>query len=282
MHFLNPISLLSEFLPEWSDGLSPEQIKQARKVILAELELQQAVTLMVNGQEWDKDSILKGLEQLGDKAVYSHYHRIHASPALEAFLLKGDTAFFFGKNAHTPFEEADFVKFVMPYFAPRYQKALLWGIQQQKHRLVKSMCELALFIPPNWAPVCYEQTFLYLKAELEDFKQNYSTLGEDGYRKYQFREIRHFTSNKLTKCIDSLPDYFDVFKTFYFELWDSLQKYRFKNRLLELVFAFIGPFFFSSFTISFGGGFGHATIAYFVGVVIFLVIMKIRSALFNF
>ena len=143
MYYLNPITLLSHFLPHTGGAWSAQHLKQAQKVILAEFELRGTVTVEVAGREWDKDSILKVLEEFADEKRRIHYQKIMEFPSLEDFLSHGTLTFFQDKNAQMLFQDPAFSAFVMPYFAPQYQKKLLTALQALKYISVKALCDFS-------------------------------------------------------------------------------------------------------------------------------------------
>ena len=127
MNYLSPFYILPEAFAEGQE-IDKNTLKKARKVLMAEFELQGQATIFIHEKEYDKDGVLKFFEAL-EKDVNFEFHRIiFQNKPLLSFLEKGDIQSY-KSAAKTIFEKKEkndfnFISFIAPYFTFHYNELL--------------------------------------------------------------------------------------------------------------------------------------------------------------
>lgn len=129
MAFIDPIDLLKIDIP--ADGvLPPEDIRRAKRRILAEFELSGKITIPYQGQEIDKSIALTAVDQLEDPRLQPHFVALHRQPDLIAFMRSPDLRPLMKVPAAEKLGGPTFIKFISERLAPVYSDLLATHIRK--------------------------------------------------------------------------------------------------------------------------------------------------------
>jgi plasmid maintenance system killer protein len=115
---------------EFTEGreIDKNTLKQARKVLMAEFELQGQATIFIHEREYDKDGVLKFFENLETDANFEFHRFIFQDKPLLRFLEKGDIeSYTAAVNTIIDQKEKNdlaFISFIAPYVNFYYNKLL--------------------------------------------------------------------------------------------------------------------------------------------------------------
>jgi hypothetical protein len=206
MQYLNPFLLLEIALTDGAEAASADQLYREKKRWLAEFELADETEIEVNGQRLDRSTLLRLFEELEDPLVRAHHRKIAAQPSLWRFLTSGSLDLFDqGDISLLASHSQDFLRFIAPYFAARYNQRLIYALKQHDAEEIRVLSSHPLVIPPTFHAACYQDTYRYLHATVEDIEQWARAIqkGEspDG-------RIQEYCDELLIEALNALPDYF--------------------------------------------------------------------------
>lgn len=168
MIYQNPFQLLD--IPHGELEHLPKLIRQAKKRWLAEFELQGTTTIEIKGQTFDKNGVLKLIEQAEQqKGIYT---QILQFPNLLNFLETGNTVIF-----NTSLEEALWVKDkvfleqVAPYFAHRFNRVLAGFLKNRDLAAIQTISDMYKILPARYQFDCFKFASRYWKKQYNTLKE---------------------------------------------------------------------------------------------------------------
>jgi len=207
MKYLNPFRLLElDASPEVSDASFAVQLKRARKAAMAEFELQDEVEINLNGIKLDRETLLRLADEL-DAAETRDFHRyVNQRASLEAFLADASLSFFYeGDASLLAGQSKAFLEWMAPYFAAQFNLRLIHALKQKDFEEIQVMCAVPLYVPAAYQAACYQDSYRYLHAQVEDIEQLTSQISQgeapDG-------RVQEFCDEMLIDSLNVLPAYF--------------------------------------------------------------------------
>lgn len=173
MTYLNPFSILE--LPQ-DNPLAVEQpafLKQERKRILAEFELEDQPTLPLAGRELDRATVLKLLTELEDPSFRAFHLQVYQFGELKDFLEKQDLTLFTKQSVHQlNGYEPSFKKWLGPHFAPVFNKQLLQAFSEKDWEVLRNLCQIQLPIAPEYQAASFKDTYRLIHTYLEEIRRH--------------------------------------------------------------------------------------------------------------
>jgi hypothetical protein len=130
MAYIDPIELLQLTVPGTGD-LADEDIRRAKRKLLAEFELSGQITIRYRGGEIDKSTALQAVEALEDPTQRAHYVRLHRHRELQEFLREPRVKVLARVPASNKLGDAAYIKFISERLVPIYLD-LLGGLVRRK------------------------------------------------------------------------------------------------------------------------------------------------------
>lgn len=124
MQFLNPIELL-ELENVDVAVIDNTVIKKAKRKLFAEIDLSENGHLDYKGillTKSDCEKVIDDLENINALEFYSH---LSSNKLLNDFLVNGNDKLFTSFIQESIYKLPDFIKFISPFFAPKFDKAIL-------------------------------------------------------------------------------------------------------------------------------------------------------------
>ena len=147
MQYVNPFSLL-RITPE-DLGYSPKLLRSAKKLLLAEIELEGAVS--VDGVSIERSDALRIIDELDDEHKRAFHTLLFHDDSLRSFLTHGKTDCFFEQTAHNFLKDPVFMNLFIPFYADKFDRVLFNAVKNgrvdQIELLQKSSIPLAYFAP---------------------------------------------------------------------------------------------------------------------------------------
>ena len=134
MKYQNPFQILD--IPQGDLEDLPKLIRQAKKRWLAEFELQGTTTINIKGQLFDKNGILKLIEQAQQQNGL--YVKTVQFPSLLNFLNDGNTTLFNPKLEDEAWvKDKLFLEQVAPYFAHQFNQVLAQHLKNRNLSVIQ-------------------------------------------------------------------------------------------------------------------------------------------------
>jgi|GEM_PF-3221935 len=209
MEYLNPLSILN-ISPEKLGKLTSKHIKNARKRLLAEFELNEVTVLKVKGgREFDRTSLLKLLNELEQEELRTFHMMVYKNQGLCQFLEAGSFGFFTTEAVtnfpQTPAYTLRFVEFIAPYFSYQYNKVLHSTFRKGDWENLLVLCTHPLVLPDKWHSQCYADTLKHLVGKYKDL-ESYTERIEQGMP--IDKDLYGFYEEVWLELVNTLPEYF--------------------------------------------------------------------------
>lgn len=224
MNYLSPFHILPDGF-EVGSSVDKNTLKQARKVILAEFELQGDTTIFINEREYDKDSILKFFSDLEKDTNLQFHSIIFQNKSLLNFLEKGNiedyraTANFIVTKAY-PKQEA-FTQFIAPYFVHHYNQLLFNTLRHGNNSDLFLLTEDKFPLPSQYESTAYQAAYRWFHQKQREVKDVEQALIDGDF----------VSGSQIYELIDpNFINNFNQMPLYFFEIRD---RYAFK--LYELV-----------------------------------------------
>lgn len=197
MVYQNPFYYLSIDPAQFME--QPEKVlKRKKKELLAEFELSEKKTILLEGVEFDKDTVLGMLEGLTKRQAQLHHKTIFEHADLRKFLENGDLDFFEADPALM--KNRKLMQFISEPFTHQYNRSLYQLIKDKNLLLIKHLVASPLPFKPKGIAACYKDSYRHLIYMLQE--------ANGLERKKRVAEAH-------TEVLLILPSYFDTVRKMY-------------------------------------------------------------------
>jgi len=124
MNFINPIEIL-ELQSADVSSIDNALIKKAKRKLFADIDLSDNGHLNYKGVSLTKTDCEKAIDELENSNFVEFYSHLSNNKPLNDFLVNGNENIFQSFKQESIYKLPDFVKFVSPFFAPKFDKAIL-------------------------------------------------------------------------------------------------------------------------------------------------------------
>lgn len=230
MQYINPFETLG-IIPQ-TEAKLPLLLKKAKKRWLAEFELTGSTTIDINGQSFDRNDLLKLLEQVQHNAVF--HFKLLQYPDLMDFLKYGVISFL--EKSSPPEWQVDkpFCQFIAPYFATQFDNLLSIAVKNNELDQVKLLSNYSIPLPQRYHYECYKLTTRYWREQLKILNKHVQKVNI-----YLIPErFEYFHRASTIKLLNEMPrDYFYTIRAKFAEELTQLAiniSNRHKNRMPRL------------------------------------------------
>jgi len=207
MNFINPFELLDV------KGLDVASIKKAKRRKLTEFDLSDDGTIEFKDRKITKSDFIRATDELDNSEKTEFYLFLSNNPELNAFLTNGDVSVFASFRQESIFSDSEFINFVSPYFAEKYNKVLLKAYQNEDIQLLKKIVANPPLVNGKYLDKAYDGLSKLLKALEEELNEIRTQLDneESYYDEDTVEELVNDLSNKAyADHINVLPNYFQA------------------------------------------------------------------------
>jgi hypothetical protein len=124
MIYINPIEIL-ELSDKNVSEIDSNLIKKAKRKLFADIDLSDNGTLNYKGLSLTKNDCEKVIDDLENSITLDFYFHLASNKLLNDFLVNGDDEIFSSFKQESIYKHSDFLKFISPYFAPKFDKTIL-------------------------------------------------------------------------------------------------------------------------------------------------------------
>ena len=241
MNYLSPFHILPKGF-ENKAILDKKTLKQARKVLLTEFELQGQTTIFINEQEFDKDAILKFFDKLEKDTNLEFHATIFQNKSLLRFLEKGlvddyeVAAKFIATNDYSNPEQ--FRQFIASYFITNYNNLLYNALRTNNKDELFPLIEIPFPFSAQYESSAYQSSYRWYHQQLRQAEEIEKSL-EDG----QFvssKQVYELIDPAFIHNFNQLPHYFyDIRDKYAFKLYELIVLLNNKYKRTELARALL-------------------------------------------
>jgi hypothetical protein len=199
--YTNPFKLFD--LPLDADEAS---LKAHEKRIRERMQHNEATELVYIGHnKLPKSTVLKLLKELANYQTRQYHISIYEYKKLLNFLEYGHLNYFRNSQPLTSVQDADFFKFIGPYFGYQYGETLLQAIKTQDKETLTLLSATSLPMVGDFEDQCYKHANYYVESTIKELK-NLQEKKELNHMSE--RELLSYLPNRTIELYNMLPDYF--------------------------------------------------------------------------
>lgn len=261
MTFINPIEILE--LQNYSvSDIDNSLIKKAKRKLFADIDLSDDGVLDYKGVSLTKTDCETAIEKLENPEYVEFYlYLANDNQQLNDFLVNGNENFFFFLNSkfsqESIYKLPEFVNFISPYFAPRFDKALLSNFMEFDRLpllslistgIIKDILQTQLLINPTDINIAYKSLSVALTSRISETKQIAQKIKDEtsDYDDDNIDEVVDLITDLFpADLLNLLPKYFQsqinkiaaAINQLQFAIWDNLHNPSVCRQLLEHLLA---------------------------------------------
>ena len=209
--YVNPIEILGLSNATDTTSIDNEIIKKAKRKLFADIDLSDGGVFEYYGLELTKGNCEKAIDELTNNDIKEFYLYLANNKPLNEFLASGKEAIFKNFKQDSIFKLPEFVKFISPYFAPKFDKALLTAFENDNADLTKAILNTSSLIAQTDLNSAFKSVSNNIQnkiAEIDeitkDIKNEESAYDEDDIEDVVQIVKEHFP----TSTLNCLPQYF--------------------------------------------------------------------------
>lgn len=209
--YVNPIEILGLSNATDTSSIDNEIIKKAKRKLFADIDLSDNGVFEYYGVQLTKGNCEKAIDELTNNDFKEFYLYLANNKLLNEFLASGNEAIFENFKQDSIFKLPEFVKFISPYFAPRFDKALLLAFENDNAVLTTAILKTSSLISQTDLNSAFKSVSNNIQnkiAEIDkitkEIKNEESVYDEDDIEDVVQIVKEHFPTNTL----NCLPQYF--------------------------------------------------------------------------
>ena len=246
MQYINPIEILGLSSVADTTSIDNEIVRKAKRKLVADIDWSDNGLFEYYGLQLTKGDCEKVIDDLTNNDLKEFYLYLASNKKLNNFLVNGNDAVFINFKQDSIFKLPEFVKFISPYFAPKFDKALLNAFENEDVEQTKSILKTSFLISQNDINLAYKSVSNNIQNRIDDIaeikrdiKNEESMYDEDDIDEVVDLVVENFPSDIL----NCLPNYFqsqilkiaNEINYLNVVIWDNFDNTQVCNDLLEHV-----------------------------------------------
>jgi hypothetical protein len=246
MQYINPIEILGLSNVSDTASIDNELVRKAKRKLFADIDLSDNGLFEYYGLLLTKGDCEKVVDELSNNDLKEFYLYLSSNKKLNNFLVNGNENVFTNFKQDSIFKLPEFVKFISPYYAPKFDKALLNAFENEDAEQTKSILKTSFLISQSEINIAYKslsnniQNRIDIIAEIKrDIKNEESVYDEDDIDEVVDLVVKNFPS----EILNCLPNYFqsqilkiaNEINYLNVVIWDNFDNTQVCNDLLEHV-----------------------------------------------
>lgn len=211
MQYINPIEILGLSNVTDKTNIDNETIKKAKRKLFADIDLSDNGLFEYYGLKITKGDCEKVIDELSNEDFKEFYLYLSSNKNLNAFLVNGKIESLKNFKQDSIFKLPEFVKFVSPYFAPKFDKALLIAFEKEDIEQTKIILNTSNLISQVDVNSAYKSVSNNIQNKIieideikKDIKNENSVYNENNIKDVVVTVKEHFPA----KTLNCLPQYF--------------------------------------------------------------------------
>lgn len=211
MQFINPIEILQLTTVADSSQIDSDTIKKAKRRLFADIDLSDDGHYDYYGLQLSKGDCEKAIDELSNNDLKEYYLYLTSNKKLNEFLVNGNENVFDSFKQDSIFKLLDFVNFISPYYAPKFDKALSNAFEDEDVELLKSILKTSFLVSQNNVNTAYKGVSNILQNRLSEISEIRTDIKneESVYDDDDIQEVVDLVTDYFpTEPLNCLPNYF--------------------------------------------------------------------------
>ena len=246
MQYINPIEILGLSNVVDTTSIDNEIVRKAKRKLFADIDLSDNGLFEYYGLQLTKGDCEKVIDDLTNNDLKEFYLYLASNKKLNNFLVNGNDAVFINFKHDSIFKLPEFVKFISPYFASKFDKALLNAFENEDVEQTKSILKTSFLISQNDINLAYKSVSNNIQNRIDDIAEIKRDIKneESAYDEHDIDEVVDLVvENFPSDILNCLPNYFqsqilkiaNEINYLNVVIWDNFDNTQVCNDLLEHV-----------------------------------------------
>jgi hypothetical protein len=246
MQYINPIEILGLSNSTDTRSIDNEIIKKAKKKLFADIDLSDNGLFEYYGHQLTKGDCEKVIEELINNDLIQFYLYLASNKKLNHFLVNGNDAVFINFKQDSIFKLPEFINFISPYFAPKFDKALLKAFENENVEQTEAILKTSFLISQNDINLGYRSISNNIQNRIDEIAEIKRDIKneESVYDEYDIDEVVDLVVDYFpSDILNCLPNYFqsqilkiaNEINYLNVVIWDNFDNTQVCNDLLEHV-----------------------------------------------
>ena len=244
MQYINPVEILQLSNVADSSQIDSDTIKKAKRRLFADIDLSDNGHYVYYGLQLSKGDCEKAIDELSNNDLKEFYLYLTSNKKLNEFLVNGNENVFVSFIQDSIFKLPDFVNFISPYYAPKFDKALSNAFEDEDVELLKSILKTSFLVSQNNVNTAYKGVSNILQNRLSELSEIRTDIEneESVYDEDDIHEVVDLVTNYFpTDPLNCLPNYFqsqilkiaNEINYLNVAIWDNFENTQVSQDLLE-------------------------------------------------
>lgn len=218
MQYINPVEILQ--LSNISSGrqIDSDILKKARRRLFADIDLSDDRYFNYYGLQLSKGDCERAIDDLSNNDLKEFYLYLTSNKKLNEYLVNGNEEVFYNFKQDSIFKLPEFVNFLSPYFAPKFDKTLLKAFENEDVELLQSILKTTFLISQSSINIAYKSVSYTLQNRIAELLKIRTDIKN---------EESVYDNDDINKVVDLVTDYFPT------EILNSLPSY-FQSQILKI------------------------------------------------
>jgi len=210
MNYINPIEILELETAEIA-AIDNSVIKKAKRKLFADIELSDNGHLNYKGLSLTKTDCEKVIDDLENSNSLEYYSHLASNKLLNDFLVNGNEKIFESFKQESIYQLPEFVKFISPFFAPKFEKAILKAFTEEDEERFRNILRTQILISTADLNIAFKGLSIEIQNRLQQIDAITKEIKneESDYSKDDIDEVIDLVKELFPKdLLNRLPPYF--------------------------------------------------------------------------
>lgn len=211
MNFINPIELLQLQNATYAGSIDSGIIKRVKRKLFAEIELSDDGLYNYKGTKIQKSDCERVINELDNEERKEFYYYLSTNLPLNNFLANGNETLFTSFRQESIYKVPEFINFINPFFADRFDKVLLKAFKANNTNLLASVLRTQILINQSYINRAFKSVTNEIRNRIEETDEITKAIKDEEIdcNEQTAAEIVNTVKQKFpVEIINSLPAYF--------------------------------------------------------------------------
>lgn len=198
MQFINPVEILELDTSEIS-AIDNSLIKKAKRKLFADIDLSDNGHFEYKGLSLTKTDCEKVIDELENAYALEFYSHLAKNNLLNDFLVNGNDKLFASFKQESIYKLPEFIKFISPFFAPKFDKAIMKAFVDEDSEKLRSILRTQTLISTADLNVAFKSLSIEIQNRIQQI---------DSLTKEIKNEESEYSDDDIDEVIDLVVDLF--------------------------------------------------------------------------
>ena len=206
MQYINPIEILGLSNASDTTSIDADIIKKSKRKLFADIDLSDNGHFEYHGLHLTKGDCEKVIDELSNNDLKEFYLYLANNKKLNNFLVNGGDDVFFNFKQDSIFKLPEFVKFISPYFAPKFDKALLNAFESEDVEQTKAILKTSFLISQSEINIAYKSVSNNIQNRIDEIAEIKRDILPKDYPRIDFSKFNVILIEGSKNTLNSMSD----------------------------------------------------------------------------